>query len=138
MRCSDTSWIGSQGVGKGFFASVIGKILDPHYIELNDPLHLVGRFNQHLCDKLLIYADEGSFSKGQGADKLKNLITSEHVLIEQLEADGAAGGIGETRAAVRDDRQGGPPVQGLRLPDGQDLEPAATGRRQGRAPACCQ
>ena len=34
-------------------------------------------------DKLLVYADEGSFIGKRVANKLKNMITSEHVLIEE-------------------------------------------------------
>ena len=74
---------GDQGIGKGFFASCLGTVLGHHYIELNDPVYLVGRFTHHLRDKLVIYADEGSFSGQKATDKLKNMITSEKVLIEQ-------------------------------------------------------
>ena len=74
---------GDQGIGKGFFASCLGAVLGPHFIELNDPIYLVGRFSHHLRDKLVIYADEGSFSGRKATDKLKNMITSEQVLIEQ-------------------------------------------------------
>jgi hypothetical protein len=74
---------GDQGIGKGFFASCLGEVLGHHYQEVNDPVSLVGRFNHHLRDKLLIYADEGSFSGRKATDKLKNMITSEQVLIEQ-------------------------------------------------------
>ena len=74
---------GDQGIGKGFFASCLGAALGHHYIEVNDPVYLVGRFTHHLRDKLVIYADEGSFSGQKATDKLKNMITSEQVLIEQ-------------------------------------------------------
>jgi len=74
---------GDQGIGKGFFASCLGAVLGYHYLEVNDPVYLVGRFTHHLRDKLVIYADEGSFSGRKATDKLKNMITSEQVLIEQ-------------------------------------------------------
>ena len=65
---------GDQGIGKGFFASCLGAVLGHHYIELNDPVYLVGRFTHHLRDKLVIYADEGSFSGKKATDKLKNMM----------------------------------------------------------------
>ena len=74
---------GDQGIGKGFFASCLGAVLGDHYVEVNDPVYLVGRFNHHLRDKLVVYADEGSFSGKMASNKLKNIITSERVLIEQ-------------------------------------------------------
>ena len=74
---------GDQGIGKGFFASCLGTILGHHFIEVNDPVYLIGRFTHHLRDKLVIYADEGSFSGQKATDKLKNMITSKQVLIEQ-------------------------------------------------------
>jgi hypothetical protein len=74
---------GDQGIGKGFFASCLGAVLGHHFIEVNDPIYLIGRFTHHLRDKLVIYADEGSFSGQKATDKLKNMITSEQVLIEQ-------------------------------------------------------
>jgi hypothetical protein len=74
---------GDQGVGKGNFASNVGKIIDPHFAHVTSPRHFSGRFNSHLKDKLLVFVDEGIW----GGDKqvegiIKGYITEESVIIE--------------------------------------------------------
>lgn len=75
---------GEQGIGKSFFVSCIGNILGKNsFMEVNDPEHVVGRFGGHIKGKLLICADEGSFTSSKAAGKLKNMITAEVIALEE-------------------------------------------------------
>ncbi len=74
---------GEQGTGKSFFADTIGMILGKHYAPISDTEHLVGRFSGHLIDKLLVFGDEGAYATKKAANKLKHLITSPQILVEE-------------------------------------------------------
>jgi hypothetical protein len=74
---------GPQGCGKGVFANTFCKLFGPHAIHVSDPAHLIGQFNAHLKDKLVVFADEAFY----GGDKrhagiLKALITERMRMIE--------------------------------------------------------
>jgi hypothetical protein len=74
---------GLQGVGKGAFASNLGKIAGNHYIHVSDPEQFTGRFNSHLKDKLLVFVDEGLWAGNKALEgKVKAYITEEFCLIE--------------------------------------------------------
>lgn len=67
---------GSQGAGKGIIGHYLGRIFGNHYITVSQPDHFVGRFNAHLADKCLVFADEaiwGGDKKAEG--ELKHMIT---------------------------------------------------------------
>ena len=75
---------GSMGVGKGVFANEFGALFGRHYISLNNSGLLVGRFNGHFKDKVLLLADEafwGGDKQAEGA--LKNLVTEPIITIEE-------------------------------------------------------
>jgi hypothetical protein len=74
---------GEQGVGKSTFAEIVGELFGPHFVPVGDPEQLVGRFAGHLKDKLLVYADEGSFASDKDAAKLKHMLTAERMTIEE-------------------------------------------------------
>lgn len=80
---------GKQGTGKGTFADTIGVLLGAHYAPLSSLDRILGRFNAHLQNAILIYADEaiwGGNKKDQGA--LKALITEKKLFIEAKGKDG--------------------------------------------------
>ena len=52
---------GRQGVGKNFFVEHVGSIIEQYSLTVTNPKHLVGSFNRHLMDKLLVFADEAFF-----------------------------------------------------------------------------
>ena len=79
---------GRQGHGKSFFTDHVGQLLGPGYQRVTDPRHLLGNFNAHLDDKLLVNCDEvfGTAEKrSQGI--LKTLVTAETILIERKGVD---------------------------------------------------
>lgn len=74
---------GAQGIGKGVFASNLGKIIGPHFVHVSDPNHFTGRFNPHLKDKLLVYVDEGIWAGDKSIEgKVKAYITEDMFLVE--------------------------------------------------------
>jgi Family of unknown function (DUF5906)/Bifunctional DNA primase/polymerase, N-terminal len=74
---------GDQGVGKGIVWNSFGALFGRHFIHVTDPRHVVGNFNSHLADKLLIFVDEGFFAGDRRhAAVLKGMITEPRVIIE--------------------------------------------------------
>lgn len=75
---------GSMGVGKGVFANWFGSLFGRHYIVLNNSGLLVGRFNGHFKDKVLLLADEAFWGGDkQSEGPLKNLVTEPIITIEE-------------------------------------------------------
>jgi len=79
---------GNEGVGKGVFAKEFGKVFGQHWVHLSQSAHLVGHFNAHLRDSVLVFADEALWAGDKAAEGvLKALITEEIVSIERKGVD---------------------------------------------------
>jgi hypothetical protein len=79
---------GSMGVGKGVFAEQFGKLFGRHYMLLNDSNQLVGKFNGHMKDKCLLFADEAFWAGDKTAEgKLKSMITESTINVEMKGKD---------------------------------------------------
>ena len=75
--------IGERGDGKGTVFKILGKLFGRHYMSVTNPRHLMGNFNAHLMDKVLVFADEAVW----GGDKtnegiLKVMISEDKRVIE--------------------------------------------------------
>jgi len=82
---------GKQGTGKSFFAKAVGKLFGQHFLHISNSKHLVGSFNAHLRDCVVLFADEAFYAgdkKSEGI--LKALITEEHIVIEKKGIDSEA------------------------------------------------
>ena len=80
---------GGEGSGKGFLASAVGRLFREHYIAISQREHLVGRFNAHMTQALLIFVDEAMWAGDkQGEGVLKHLVTDHELLIEGKFKDG--------------------------------------------------
>ena len=74
---------GGKGSGKTFFAERFGELFGRHYLMVSDSRHVVGNFNSHLQDKILLLADEALFAGDKKTEStLKTLITSPTIPIE--------------------------------------------------------
>lgn len=74
---------GSMGTGKGVFANGYGGIFGRHYLPLSQSSQLTGKFNAHMKDKLLLFADESFWAGDKQAEGvLKSLITEPFLVIE--------------------------------------------------------
>lgn len=74
---------GGQGTGKTIVGKVIGALLGQHYALVADARFIVGRFNSHLANCLLLQLDEATWGGNhEAAGKLKDLVTGEWQFIE--------------------------------------------------------
>jgi hypothetical protein len=75
---------GGQGTGKSFFAKQLGAIFGRHFMQVADPKFLVGSFNAHLRDCVLLFGDEAFFAGDRKHRSiLKALITEEQWVYEK-------------------------------------------------------
>jgi hypothetical protein len=75
---------GGRGSGKGTVARWLTKIFAPHSLQITQSKHLVGNFNGHLHNCLLLFVDEAFFAGDkQGESTLKGLITEPTIAIER-------------------------------------------------------
>lgn len=67
---------GEQGTGKGIIGHYLQRIFGNHYMTASQPTHFAGRFNEHLWDKVIVFADEAVWGGDKQAEsELKHLIT---------------------------------------------------------------
>lgn len=82
---------GGKGVGKSVFAKGYGRLLGRHFLHISNPSHLVGNFNSHLRDVVVLFADEAFFAGDRKhASVLQTLITEEMITIEAKGVDAEA------------------------------------------------
>lgn len=83
---------GSRGAGKGVFASEFGSLFGRHFMTVTNGDHLVGKFNAHLRDCVVLFGDEAFYAgdkKHEGA--LKVLITESMLMTEKKGVDAQTG-----------------------------------------------
>jgi hypothetical protein len=80
---------GGKGVGKGTIGTAMCRIFGQHATQISSVEHLAGRFNAHLRDVCLLFADE-AYWPGDKYDEgtLKRLITEPTLFIEAKGRDG--------------------------------------------------
>jgi|GEM_PF-6938710 len=79
---------GPSGSGKGTIANLFGSFFGPHYLSINSKEKLVGKFNRHLMEAQLVFADEVDFKNDDQASKtLRNLVTEPTLQVEPKGVD---------------------------------------------------
>ena len=74
---------GGEGTGKGTLAKALLKIMGQHGLAISNTKHLVGNFNAHLRDAILLFADEAFFAGDKvHVGTLKSLITEPYLTVE--------------------------------------------------------
>lgn len=74
---------GGRGTGKGMFGRELKRLFGQHGLQVNAPSQLTGRFNAHLRDCCLMFADEAIVPGDKAAESvLKGLITEPELTIE--------------------------------------------------------
>lgn len=80
---------GNEGTGKGIFANALVSMIGNHHgVHITKSGHLTGNFNNHLANKVMVFADEvtwGGRKSDEGA--LKTLITEPHLVMEPKGVD---------------------------------------------------
>jgi hypothetical protein len=77
------SFQGGQGSGKGAFVRYIAPMLGPHLLRLAGSEQLLGRFNDALAAKLMVFVDEAWLGNKAGTEKLKSYITEDEITVER-------------------------------------------------------
>lgn len=79
---------GGRGTGKSILIRVVGRILGQHFLQISNARHMVGNFNAHLQDVVLLFADEAFWAGDKGGESvLKTLVTEMTILIEPKGVD---------------------------------------------------
>jgi hypothetical protein len=82
---------GAPGTGKGMLAREYGKLWGRHFLQISDTKHLVGSFNAHLRDCVVLFADEAFYAGDKKHESLlKALVTEEMFMIESKGVDAEA------------------------------------------------
>jgi hypothetical protein len=82
---------GRQGTGKGVFANIFGALLGRHFLPVRDSKHLVGSFNAHLRDVVVLFADEAFYAGDKRHESmLKSLVTEQTITVEAKGVDAEA------------------------------------------------
>jgi hypothetical protein len=80
---------GKKGTGKGTLGNALCRIFGQHGTHISSAEHLAGRFNAHLRDACLLFADEAYWPGDKGAEgSLKRLVTEPDLFIEGKGRDG--------------------------------------------------
>lgn len=79
---------GEQGCGKTTFCKWFGELFGSHFIHLDSERRLLGNFNAHLENAIVVLADEAVWAGGkQGLGALKRMITEDTLDIERKYLD---------------------------------------------------
>lgn len=79
---------GREGTGKGTVANVFGKLFGSHYKHVIQEEQLIGRFNGHLQDALIVFADEVTYGGNKKvAGTLKGMVTEKYLMVERKGID---------------------------------------------------
>lgn len=75
---------GGQGVGKSTFVEWFGSLFGNHFLEVSSYEQLVGRFNAHLHNALLVFADEAVWAGDKRRlGNLRRMVTQDTLAIER-------------------------------------------------------
>ena len=75
---------GRMGIGKGVFAQHFGRMFGRHFIQVTQPDHIMGKFNAHMLECVVLFADEAFFAGNATHEAiLKSLVTESGRLIEK-------------------------------------------------------
>ena len=80
--------MGFEGTGKGTFVKTLGKIFGQHFLHLDNLKRLLGNFNNHMKNAVLVFADEAVWEGGKkDIGQLKAMISEETAVIEPKNKD---------------------------------------------------
>ena len=83
---------GPEGTGKGIFANAMKYLFGQHGLAISNAKHLVGHFNAHLRDTVLLFADEAFYAGDRAHTSiLKAIITESEMVVEAQVSERGAG-----------------------------------------------
>lgn len=79
---------GRQGSGKGIVPRIFGSLFGRHYMTVTKSEHLVGQFNAHLRDCVVLFADEAFYAGDKRHESvLKTIVTEPTLPVEKKGVD---------------------------------------------------
>lgn len=79
---------GEMGTGKSIFAKHFGSLFGRHFLQISDSKHLIGNFNSHLRDAVVLFSDEALYAGDKKHESiLKALVTESTLVIESKGLD---------------------------------------------------
>lgn len=82
---------GRMGTGKSFAVKAFGSLWGRHFLQVSDSKHLVGSFNAHLRDCVVLFGDEAFYAGDKKHEAiLKTMVTEETIMIEGKGVDAEA------------------------------------------------
>lgn len=82
---------GRMGTGKSFVIKAFGSLWGRHFLQVSDPKHLVGSFNAHLRDCVVLFGDEAFYAGDKKHESiLRTMVTEETIMIEGKGVDAEA------------------------------------------------
>lgn len=79
---------GGMGVGKTVVGKIVGSLFPRHHRIVSSPKHVVGNFNAHMANLLLLQADEGFWAGDKTAEAVvKDLVTNDVMMMEKKGVD---------------------------------------------------
>lgn len=77
---------GGRGTGKSLFVTIFGSLFGRHFMHISSDKHLVGSFNSHLRDVVVLFSDEAFFAGDKKHRSVLNTLITEKTLT--IEAKG--------------------------------------------------
>jgi hypothetical protein len=71
---------GRQGAGKGTVIQMFGQLFGRHFLQVSDSKHLVGSFNSHLRDCVVLFGDEAFYAGDKRHESVLKTLVTEHTL----------------------------------------------------------
>lgn len=79
---------GGQGTGKGTFVNLYGKLFGRHFIAITQKDQLLGKFNAHMQEAILVFGDEITWGGNKEAEGvLRGMVTDSNMVIERKGMD---------------------------------------------------
>lgn len=83
---------GRKGTGKSFFVKAFGSLWGRHFLQVSNANHIVGNFNAHLRDCVVLFGDEAFYAGDKKHESvLKTLVTEETTVYEMKGVDSEVG-----------------------------------------------